>query len=84
METQNQFEILIKVNELNHIGLNSVDVIEIYRERRQKQIHWNDMIKVSTYEEGKSIKFETLDKISVIVNAVDAAGMPNKDGGTVE
>lgn len=69
---------LISVNDLEKIGINSRQVIVQYQVKKGITLNLNEMIKVSSQDEGKSINFETLDQISVTVLAHDSDGSPNK------
>ena len=66
---------IVSVNELEKIGVNSQHVIVLYQVEKGVTLNLNEMIKVSSQDEGKSINFETLDHISIIVS------VDNSDGG---
>ena len=70
---------VMKVGELEQLGLNTKSVIELFQSKYNKKINLNDMIKVSSKDEGKTINFETWDQISINVLAGDSRGAPNKD-----
>lgn len=77
MEIQDN-QAAIPINELERIGINIQSLQIHYQMKTGKTLNLTDMIKVSTTDEGKNIKFETLDKISITVDAFSAAGNWNK------
>lgn len=74
--SDNQY--IVNLEHLEKIGFNTKIVVELYKEKHQKILNLNDLIKVSTDEEAKKIKFETADSAYIIVPAIVAAGSWNK------
>ncbi len=71
-------ELQMKVGQLEIIGISSQAVMRDYRTQTGKMLNLNDMIKVSSKDEGKYIKFETLDEVSFTVPVFSADGSFNK------
>ncbi|MBC7458604.1 MAG: hypothetical protein H7235_10015, partial [Bdellovibrionaceae bacterium] len=55
---------VLRVSELDNIGISSANIITQYQVQKRKTLNINEVVKVSSRDEGKNIKFETLDKIS--------------------
>lgn len=71
-------ETILKVRDLESIGIISEAVIVSYRKSAGVVLDLNELIKVSPKNEGKHINFETFDKISIVVPVLTAAGGWNK------
>lgn len=78
MDNVIQNEMWLKVNELRKIGINSILLKEEFLKKKNISLDLNEMIKVSSSNEGNEIKFETLDKISIVVDVYSADGGWNK------
>lgn len=78
MEYKDASHTYYKFSELNELGINQKSVFHYYNEKTGKILKLNDLIKVVADDEGKNIKFETLDQISIIVPADRAFGSFNK------
>ncbi len=74
----NQIEMMVRVGDLDELGISSKFVMESYRASVGRMLNLNELIKVSQKNEGKNINFETLDQISVIVPVFSADGSWNK------
>lgn len=66
------------MTELEKIGINSVLLKNEFLNKQNINLDLNEMIKVSSSDEGNKIKFETLDKISIVVDVYSADGSWNK------
>lgn len=69
---------VLRVSELDNIGISSANIITQYQVQKRKTLNINEVVKVSSRDEGKNIKFETLDKISITVPSYTASGSFNK------
>lgn len=69
---------LMIVAELEKIGIDSQKVIVEYQIKKGINLNINELIKVSSKDEGKTIDFETLDQISITVTAINSDGSYNK------
>lgn len=78
MDAQNNQTLLLKVSDLEKFGISSKIVISQYQKKNIRELNLDELIKVSPNEESKNIKFETFDKISVVVPVDIAAGAWNK------
>ena len=58
-------------------GINHEFIVTKFHEA-QINIGWTEALKVSAEDEGKKIRLETLDRISVVVPIESAVGNPNK------
>lgn len=59
----------ISVKDLNKFGLDSALIATAFQDQLQINLNPNELIKVSYDNEGKDIKFETLDHYSVFISA---------------
>ena len=78
MDYSIQNEMWLKVNELGKIGINSNLLRAEFLKKENIKLDLQEMIKVSNTNEGNEIKFETLDKISIVVDVYSADGSWNK------
>lgn len=78
MDIQDNQAVIIKISELESLGLNSKFIIEEYFKQNKRELNLNELIKVSPYDEARNIKLETFDSISVLVPVHMAAGTWNK------
>lgn len=69
---------VIQVNDLERIGISVQQVVNHYRVQKGIKLNLNEMIKVNSTDEGKSINFETWDQISITVPVIYSNGSPNK------
>lgn len=74
-------EVNLSLKDLSQIGLSPEAIQEAYREQAKVEIDWNEVLKVSADEEGKSINIDTLDGISVVVPIYEASAPFNKGEG---
>lgn len=75
---QSIYQAILSVKDLEKVGINSEMVILAYENKKGIKLNLNELIKVSSYDEGQTINFETLDQISINVRAADSDGNPNK------
>ena len=78
MDTQNNAEIFLKVSDLENYGISTRTIIMLYQQQNKRELNLDELLKVNPNEEANNIKFETFDKISVIVPVYSAAGTWNK------
>ncbi len=78
MEINQQNDLVIEVRNLERIGINHLQVVELYQENKGIKLNLNDLVKVSAKNEGQSISFETWDQISIVIPVNMAAGNYNK------
>jgi hypothetical protein len=69
---------LIKVGELSISGISQDLVINKFQSEGIN-LNQDELLEMSTDEEGKKIKFETMDNISVNIDINSALGIGNKD-----
>lgn len=74
----NQIEMMVRVGDLDELGISSKVVVEFYKVSAGRMLNLNELIKVSQKDEGKNINFETMDRISIIVPVFSADGSWNK------
>lgn len=72
-------EKLILAKELGLHGLDYQKIAQIYKNHSNINLNPNELLKVTRDEEGKHIRFETLDHLSVVVPIYHARGVANKD-----
>lgn len=72
----------IKLKNLNTIGVNPENIFNAFMSQHGVRIELNEVLKVSTEDEGKNIRFESLDHFSVVVPIMSASGPRNKLDGT--
>jgi len=75
---QSIYQAILSIRDLEKIGISAQKVISVYEIKKGIKLNLNDMIKVSSNDEGQTINFETLDQISINVRASDSDGNPNK------
>jgi hypothetical protein len=71
---------VISVRNLSSAGINTDVVALAFQSQVGVKVNLNEMLKVRAEDEGKNIRFETLDNFSVVVPIQYAMGPFNKDG----
>jgi hypothetical protein len=66
------------VQDLYQLGVNPDYVISAFHESIDIKLNPNEALKVTYEDEGKNIRFETLDNFSLVVPIDDAIGIGNK------
>ena len=69
----------VLLRDLEQLGIDSAQVKAAFKEQVGINLDINDSMKVSFENEGQSIRFETLDHLSVLVPIMHARGVFNKD-----
>lgn len=69
---------IVQVRDIEKLNSNLATLVNEKYNKLGRNLDFNELIKVSFYDEGSHIKFETLDQISVIVAADSADGPYNK------
>lgn len=67
------------VQDLHQLGINPNYVISAFHENVDIRLNPSEALKVTYENEGKNIRFETLDNFSLVVAIGDAIGAFNKD-----
>lgn len=74
----NSSDALIEVRDLYEAGINQQIIIQNYQQYEGRTLNLNELVKVSPTDEGKNLKFETFDAISIVVPFALATGPFNK------
>ncbi len=69
----------IAVKDLKDNGFSGSKVSSKFSNTQGLKLNPNELLRVTADEEGKHFKFETMDHISVVIDAKSARGIGNKD-----
>lgn len=70
----------LKVKDLMGLWINGIPFIEYFYQQTGITLELNETIYANPENEGKDIRYETLDRFSILVPLLDARGVENKQG----